>query len=61
MKYGGKLVLGLSMFFGSIATILSAPVATWSYKGLIFFRFLTGLSHVIFFLTVDVRALKKVY
>lgn len=47
MKYGGKLVLGFSMFFGSIATILSAPMATISYKGLVFFRFLTGLSHVI--------------
>jgi MFS family permease len=45
MKYGGKIVLGLAMLFGSIMTVLAPVCANVGYGLLILCRFVTGLAH----------------
>ena len=46
MKYGAKIILGLSMLGGSIFTALLTPSAEFGYGALMACRFLIGLSHV---------------
>ncbi|CAF0770185.1 unnamed protein product [Brachionus calyciflorus] len=45
MKYGAKIILGLSMLGGSIFTILIVPSAELGYGVLMACRFLIGVSH----------------
>lgn len=46
IKFGGKIVLGISMLLGSLLTILAAPSAKLGFGVLILCRFITGLAHV---------------
>lgn len=47
LKFGGILVICLSMLFASIFTMLIVPIANLnSVAAVFFFRFLIGFSHV---------------
>ena len=46
LKIGGKRILAVSLFVGSIFCILSPFFARWDWKALVFCRFLIGLFHV---------------
>ena len=44
-RYGGRIVLALSMGIGSLCTLLIPVMAKWDYKALIACLFVTGFSH----------------
>lgn len=46
MRYGPKIILGLSMLGGSVMTVLVVPSANIGYWALMACRFIMGLSHV---------------